>query len=79
MRVKLTTTIEEEMIKQLKILAIRKGCRANDLIEESVKQLLDREFGFHYVKESFDSFPDLPARGSSSKAERPAEHNGRIS
>jgi hypothetical protein len=77
MKVKFTTTLEEETIKQLKILAIRKACRANELIEESVKQLLDREFGFHYVKDY--SFPDSPARGSSSKAVRPAEHNGRIS
>ena len=45
-REKLTTTLNGELIKQIKILAIKKGCSANDLIEEAIQEYLDK-----YAKE----------------------------
>ena len=47
-REKLTTTINGELIKQIKILAIKRGCSANDLIEEAIQEYLKK-----YEKEAY--------------------------
>ena len=36
------TTIRADLIKKMKILAIEKGCRANDLLEEAILDLLKK-------------------------------------
>jgi len=41
-REKLTTTLNGELIKQIKILAIKRGCSANDLIEEAIDEYLKK-------------------------------------
>jgi hypothetical protein len=37
-----TTTLDSELLRQLKILAINKKCAANKLLEESIKDLLKK-------------------------------------
>ena len=39
------TTIRADLIKKIKILAIEEGCRANDLIEEAIQDLLKKHGG----------------------------------
>ena len=36
------TTLNIELMKKLKILAVEKGSRVNDLIEEAIKDLLKK-------------------------------------
>ena len=36
------TTIREDLIKRLKMLAVEKDSRANDLLEEAIEILLDK-------------------------------------
>jgi hypothetical protein len=36
------TRLEEELVKEFKILAIRQGKRQNDLLEEAVKDILKK-------------------------------------
>lgn len=36
------TRLEEELIKEFKILAIRQGKRQNDLLEEAMKDILKK-------------------------------------
>lgn len=38
----INTTIDEDLIKDVKILAIKKDCKINDLIEEGLKSILDK-------------------------------------
>lgn len=44
-REKFTTTIEGKLLEEIKILAIRKKCSTNDLIEEAIKDLLKKNEG----------------------------------
>jgi len=41
-REKFTTTIDGKLLEEIKILAIRKKCSTNDLIEEAIKDLLKK-------------------------------------
>lgn len=43
MKKKFTTTLDENIIEDLKILAIKKHTSAADLIEQAVKQLLKED------------------------------------
>jgi hypothetical protein len=36
------TTLREDLIKRLKMLAVEKDSRANDLLEEAIELLLDK-------------------------------------
>jgi hypothetical protein len=54
-REKLTTTLNGELIKQIKILAIRRGRSANDLIEEAIQEYLDK-----YAKEAQGETSEKP-------------------
>lgn len=36
------TRLEEELVKEFKILAIRQGKRQNDLLEEALKDILQK-------------------------------------
>jgi hypothetical protein len=54
-REKLTTTLNGELIKQIKILAIKKGCSANDLIEEAIQEYLNK-----YAKEPQGETSETP-------------------
>lgn len=40
MKKKFTTTIDEDLIKQLKILAIEKNTSAANLIEQAIKKMI---------------------------------------
>lgn len=42
MRVKFTTTLEEEYIRLLRIIAAEKSCKVNDVIEEMVKEYVEK-------------------------------------
>lgn len=44
-REKFTTTIEGKLLEEIKILAIRKKCSTNDLIEEAITDLLKKHEG----------------------------------
>ena len=37
------TTLDEELYKNIRILALQKGINANDLIEEGMKLIIERE------------------------------------
>lgn len=37
----INTTIDADLLKQIKILAVEKDCNLNDLIEEGLKIVLD--------------------------------------
>jgi len=37
-----TTSLEESLIRELKVLAIDQGCNANDLLEEAIADLLKK-------------------------------------
>lgn len=41
-KVKFTTTIEEELLKQVKKLAIDEGCSVSDILEKLLRELLER-------------------------------------
>jgi hypothetical protein len=41
--------MEEELIKQFKILAIEKGKRQNELLEEAIKDIL-KKYGKNFQK-----------------------------
>jgi predicted HicB family RNase H-like nuclease len=41
LRVKITTTIEKELIERLKIEAIKQGKNVNDILEELIKNFLN--------------------------------------
>ena len=41
-RERLTTTIDGELLQKIKILAIYEKCSANDLMEEAIKDLLQK-------------------------------------
>ena len=41
-RKNIATTLEEDLYKKIKMLAIEKGCNANDLIEEGMKMILKK-------------------------------------
>ena len=36
------TTLNEELYQKIRILALKKGCNANDLIEEGMKMVLNK-------------------------------------
>jgi hypothetical protein len=38
------TTLNEELYQKIKILALKKGCNANDLIEEGMEYIIDKYF-----------------------------------
>ncbi|NQY73747.1 MAG: ribbon-helix-helix protein, CopG family [Candidatus Margulisbacteria bacterium] len=42
-RVTVNTTLDEDLIKKVKILAIEEGKRMNDLIEEALQELISRK------------------------------------
>ena len=42
-RKNINTTLDEELYKNIRILALQKGVNANDLIEEGMKLIIDRE------------------------------------
>lgn len=42
-RKNINTTIDEELYKSIRILALKKGVNANDLIEEGMRYILERE------------------------------------
>lgn len=44
-RVKFTTSLNEELLKELKVLAVRKGVKNNELLEEAIKILLEKYKG----------------------------------
>ena len=48
-RVKFTTSLNEELLKELKVLAIKQGKKNNELLEEAIKLLLEK-----YKKEDKD-------------------------
>ena len=52
-RGKFTTTLDIELIKQIKILAIKRGCSANDLIELAINEYLKK-----YEKEAHKEMID---------------------
>ena len=41
-RVHYNTTVEESLLKKLKFLAIEEGKRQNDLLEEAIRDLLEK-------------------------------------
>ena len=41
-RERFTTTIDGQLLEDIKILAIRRRCSANDLIEEAIQDLLKK-------------------------------------
>jgi len=41
-RERFTTTIDGQLLEDIKILAIRKRCSANDLMEEAIRDLLNK-------------------------------------
>jgi len=41
-RERFTTTIDGKLLEEIKILAIRKRCSTNDLIEEAITDLLKK-------------------------------------
>ena len=41
-RGKLTTTIDADLIMYIKALAALRGCRVNDLMEEALRDLIDK-------------------------------------
>ena len=59
-REKFTTTLDGELLRRIKILAINRRCSANTLIEEAIKEHLAK-----YEKES-------PSWGSYSKKDSPS-------
>ena len=42
-RVTVNTTLDEDLIKKVNILAIEEGKRMNDLIEEALQELISRK------------------------------------
>ena len=42
-RKNINTTLDEELYKNIRILALQKGINANDLIEEGMKLIIERE------------------------------------
>ncbi|MGM0502243.1 MAG: ribbon-helix-helix domain-containing protein [Bacillota bacterium] len=36
------TTLNEELYQKIRILALKKGCNANDLMEEGMKMVLNK-------------------------------------
>ena len=42
-RKNINTTLDEELYKSIRILALQKGVNANDLIEEGMKLIIERE------------------------------------
>lgn len=42
-RKNINTTLDEELYKRIIILALQKGVNANDLIEEGMKLIIERE------------------------------------
>ena len=42
-RKNINTTLDEELYKNIRILALQKGVNANDLIEEGMKLIIERE------------------------------------
>lgn len=42
-RKNVNTTLDEELYKSIRILAFQKGVNANDLIEEGMKLIIERE------------------------------------
>ena len=42
-RKNINTTLDEELYKSNRILALQKGVNANDLIEEGMKLIIERE------------------------------------
>ena len=42
-RKNVNTTLDEELYKSIRILALQKGVNANDLIEEGMKLIIERE------------------------------------
>jgi len=36
------TTLNEELYQKIRILALKKGCNANDLMEEGMEMVLDK-------------------------------------
>ena len=42
-RKNVNTTLDEELYKNIRILALQKGINANDLIEEGMKLIIERE------------------------------------
>ena len=42
-RKNINTTLDEELYKSIRILALKKGVNANDLIEEGMKLIIERE------------------------------------
>jgi anti-sigma28 factor (negative regulator of flagellin synthesis) len=46
MRKKFTTTLDEELIKELKLQAIREGTDSNKIIEKLVKEYLKEKGSF---------------------------------
>ena len=41
-KISYNTRLEEELIKEFKILAIRQGKRQNDLLEEAIQDVLNK-------------------------------------
>ena len=41
-RVKFTTSLNEELLKELKVLAAKQGKKNNELLEEAIKLLLEK-------------------------------------
>ncbi len=41
-RVKFTTSLNEELLKELKLLAVKQGKKNNELLEEAIKLLLEK-------------------------------------
>ncbi len=39
----INTTIDADLIKKIKLLALEKECKINDLIEEGLRMVLDKE------------------------------------
>ncbi|WP_297522110.1 hypothetical protein [uncultured Clostridium sp.] len=42
-RKNVNTTLDEELYKNIRMLALQKGVNANDLIEEGMKLIIDKE------------------------------------
>ncbi|MBU3204358.1 hypothetical protein [Clostridium algidicarnis] len=42
-RKNINTTLDEELYKSIRMLALQKGINANDLIEEGMKLIIERE------------------------------------
>lgn len=42
-RKNINTTLDEELYKSIRMLALQKGVNANDLIEEGMNIIIDRE------------------------------------